>query len=281
LAQGTVVSDFQVTQPASCGFALLSRGLQLQFDTSQILAVPVISAGASGVSFVAEGAPFPVRQDSYDTVTLTPQKFAAGLCYSRETFEHSTPNIEKVVGATLLAAAGLQLDAILFDASAATTVRPAGLRYQVTETAHEATATGDEAMKKDIANLVSAVVGVAGNSPIVFVAAPKTAASMRLRVQPNFPYEILASSALTAGTVIAVATTALVSAASAAPRIDTSIEAVMHFDNTTPLDITTGAVSATVKSAFQTDSIAIRLIWPLTFGMRTTGAVAWTSGTTW
>jgi hypothetical protein len=106
------------------------------------------------------------------------------------------------------------------------------------------------------------------HSSIVLIAAAKTAVSLRLRRQPDFPFEILASSALTTSTVIGVAANALTSAAAPSPRIESSIEAVLNFEDATPQNLGTGGTpaSGSVKSLFQTDAIALRLIWPMTCG---------------
>jgi hypothetical protein len=283
LVQGTIVDFSLNTGPSTAGFTLLSRALQLEFGGKGVLVVPLTTPAANDVTFLGESGVIPVHQASYDSIALIPQKFATALAYNREVFEHSTPNIEKIIGASLLQAVGLQLDSILFGTGAATVSQPMGLRSGVAETAHEGTATGDEAMKKDIANLASAIAAVAGNGPIVLIAAPKTAVSLRLRKWPDFPFEILASSALTTGTVMAVAVNALVFAAAPSPRIESSIEAVINFEDSAPQNlVTSGTPGAGLsRSLFQTDAIALRLIWPMTWGARQSGAVSWTSGVTW
>jgi hypothetical protein len=70
------------------------------------------------------------------------------------------------------------------------------------------------------------------------------------------------------------------------PRFDVSDQATLHFEDTTPLQITTGAqgsaVAATpVRSMFQTDSLALRMILPMNSAMRRAGSVAWVTGVTW
>jgi hypothetical protein len=48
------------------------------------------------------------------------------------------------------------------------------------------------------------------------------------------------------------------------PTIKVSKVVVAHFDDTAPLDLTTAAVATTVRSAFQTDTLMLRLRtkWP-------------------
>jgi hypothetical protein len=157
------------------------------------------------------------------------------------------------------------------------------LRNGVSETSHEATATGTEAMIIDVTNLANAVANVAGNSPIILVAAPKQAVSLRLRKLPDFPFEILASSALTAGTVIAIAPNGIASAVDAAPVIETSTETLLNFDDASPAQIGTGGTLATgsTRSVWQTDAIALKLTLSVAWGARTDAAIAWTSSVVW
>jgi hypothetical protein len=206
--------------PASAGAQLLTHGLQLRFDKYGGITAPAMTPASTDAGFVAEGAVIPVRQMLTGGVTLTPSKLKTISVFNREVFEHTTPNIEKVISATLSESVGLLVDSVMFGTLAATSTQPMGLRYGVAETTHESTASGTEAMIKDITNLASAVAGVAGNGEIILIAAPKTAVSLRLRALPDFPFEILSSSALTAGTVIAVAANALASAVDPAPTIE-------------------------------------------------------------
>jgi hypothetical protein len=56
-------------------------------------------------------------------------------------------------------------------------------------------------------------------------------------------------------------------------------------EDTTPLDIGTAGspatVAAPVKSMWQTDSLALRLILPTNWTIRRAGVVAWVAGVTW
>jgi hypothetical protein len=70
-----------------------------------------------------------------------------------------------------------------------------------------------------------------------------------------------------------------------APRFDVSDQATLHLDDTTPLAIGTAGspntVAAPVRSLFQTDSMALRMIMPMNWTLRRTGTVAWTQSVTW
>ena len=67
--------------------------------------------------------------------------------------------------------------------------------------------------------------------------------------------------------------------------LKSSDQATLHMEDTTPLAIGTrrraGHRRGAVRSMFQTDSIALRMIMPMNWAMRRTGLVAWVTGVTW
>jgi hypothetical protein len=94
----------------------------------------------------------------------------------------------------------------------------------------------------------------------VFVAGPREAAMMKGKLGARFDNSILMTLGLPAKSVAAFAPAAVVSGYQDAPSIETSREAVLHMEDTTPLDIgTAGGVAAPSKSTFQTDLIAIKV----------------------
>jgi hypothetical protein len=271
--------------PASAGSALLRRSLVLSFDRAGIMTVPTPLAAASYVSFVAEGAPIPVEQLTVTGPQLSPRKMAVITSFTNELFEHSIPNVEALVRAVLSESTGLALDAALFDATAGDTTRPAGLRNGVTVTTASALTPATEAMDADLRALAAAVAPVAGNGPIIFVASPAQAVSIRMRRGADLGYEVLASSALAAGRVMAVAPNALAVALDPVPTFDITKEAVLVYDDAAPAQVGTvgspNTVGAPARSLFQTDSLALKLRFNAAWGLRTTGAVAWTQSVTW
>jgi hypothetical protein len=282
LVQGAVPDFLSNMGPASAGVVLLSRGLQLSFGQFGVINVPFVTGATGSTAFVAEGAPIPARQLSLDAVSLTPSKFAVVTSFTHETLTSSTPNVVAVVSQVLTEAVGLDLDTELLSTTAATSIRPAGLRFGVAGLAHEATASGSEAMIIDLGTLAAAVAPTAGNGPIVFIASPRQAASIKLRAPAGFPYEVLSSSALTAGTVIAVATNALVSAVDPTPTITTANQMTVH-ENTVPLPIVDGSSTPApgTRSGFQTDTIGLKLVLHVAWGLRSTSALSWTSSVVW
>jgi Phage capsid family len=276
----TALADFiSIMGPASAGAALLGRGLQLTFDRAAAIMVPGLVAAAGTAAFVVEADPIPARAFSTAGPTLTPRKLACIVPLTRELFLHSVPNVEQLVGAVLAESVGLDIDTALLDASAASSSRPAGLRNGIA-----AIGTPSSATQADIAALIAVVSTVAGNGPIIIVAAPTQAARLRLW-RTDFPYPVLASSGLAAGTVIAIAANALVSALDPTPRIDISSEATLHMVDISPAQIgtagTPNVIAAPVRSLWDTDTIGIKLIMEIAWGLRDSAGLAWLANVSW
>jgi hypothetical protein len=238
--------------------------------------VPTLVGAASGTSFVKEGDPIPHRQFSFSGPQLAPRKFATLCSFTREIFEHSTPTIEALVRAALTESAGLALDVAMFSTTAGDSSRPPGLLQGI------AALTPGTTMLADVATLAAAVSAVAANGEIVFICAPKQAAALRL--QFGFPYAVLASSALADKTVIAVAVNAIASAVDPAPRFAIAKEAVVH-EETVPLPFSTTGTPATVAapqvSYFQSDLIGLKMIFEMSWLLRSSSGLAYMTAVTW
>jgi hypothetical protein len=264
--------------PVSAAAALLSRGLQLRFDGLASISLPTITQGQAG--WVGQGKPVPVTQ--YVTapgVKLEPHKFGLAAVLTREMVESS--NAEAAVRAVLTEGAALGLDTALFSANAGTPDSPPGLLYGVAPTTASTASPLSDAMMADLATLGGAIARVAGDD-IIFVAAPEQATSLRLWVE-NLDYPVLASKALAAKTVIAIAPAALVSGFAPLPEIIARTDPALHMD-TAPAEIvgTGGAVAQpSVISLFQTDRIGLRMLMPAAWALRASNAIAWMNSTAW
>ncbi|MBO0759396.1 MAG: phage major capsid protein, partial [Bradyrhizobiaceae bacterium] len=120
---------------------LQGLGLALSFGQAGRIIIPTrnLTPAVSG-SFVAEGAPIPVRQGMFASQTLTPKKMAVITTWTREMQDHSIPAIEGLLRQAVLEDTAIALDTVLIDNNPATAIRPAGLRsYQAGLTASTAT----------------------------------------------------------------------------------------------------------------------------------------------
>jgi hypothetical protein len=279
----TNVSDLvSLLGPSSASAAIFARALGVNIDDSYGVMVPTITASGAGVSFIAQGAATPVKQFAFTGPILTPQKLPLIVGFTRELFQHS--NADVLVRAVLAENLSLGLDAILLDATAGDTTRPAGLRNGVG--AITATAGGGiAAMVSDLANIAAAVAPVGGGQ-LLFVASPKQFVKINLYRTDQLPFPLLSSSGLADGIVLCLATNALaVAGGNDPPKISVSSDTVVHFEDTTPLAISTpgapATIAAPVRALFQTDCVAVRLIADLTWALRASGGVAWTQAVTW
>lgn len=251
----------------------------LNFRTGNSIALTTLTPVSTNIGFVPQAGSIPIRSMLFGGPTITPKKMAVGLALTRETTVGS--NAEQLVKQALVETLGLAIDSKFFDAVAGDAIRSAGILNGVVATV--ATAGGGEnAMVSDLANLAAAVAPVGGQN-IVFIASPAEATKIQLR-SSQMPFPVLSSSALAAGTVVALAFPAL-GLALDEPRFSVSTEAVYHSDDA-PIAISTpgspATVASPVRSLFQTDTIGIIFICDLSWALRvSTGAVALVQSVTW
>jgi hypothetical protein len=279
----TSLADFLLNiGGVSAGSALLKRCLSLQFSGAASIKVPSITTSATGVGFVTEANPIPVRQYSVASgVTLSPRVLATISVFNREIFEHSIPSIESLIRTILAEDVGLQLDTCLFDSTAGDATRPGGLLQGISATSP--TAAGDWAMLTDLEVLAGAVSPVAGNGPIIFVASPKQARRIQYSNQIK-NVEALASSALADKTVIAVASNCLVSAIDPAPRFEVSDAATLVMrDDPVALGTvgTPPVIGAPAHSLWQGDKIALKVRMEVSWALRSVTGLAYMSAVNW
>ena len=298
-----VYGDFlQILVPTSVMPNLANLGLALTFGRAGRIVIPSRSATPSlAGSFVGEGQPIPVRQGAFTTQTLVPKKLGVITSWTREMDQHSIPAIEGVLRDSVAIDTGVAIDAVLMDANPATVIRPPGLRNGVAGLT--ATAGGGfTALIGDIKQLAGALLtATAGHVRVgCFLMNPQQTLSISLMQPPNaaaplFPlrdevvagrlgtFRLIQSANVPLGTVIALDAADFVTVGAEAPRFEVSDQATIHMEDTAPSDITGGTPSPAVpvRSMFQTDSIALRLVWPLNWTLRRPQMVAWVSSVTW
>jgi HK97 family phage major capsid protein len=299
----TAILDFvESLFPNSIYPRLSSIGGRFTFGRNGIISLPRRNATPTiAGSFVGQGAPIPVRQGAFSAVTLTPKKMAVITTLTREMAEHSTPALQGVLEDAIREDTAVAIDTVLLDNTVDSTIRPAGLRYNVSVTT--ATAGGGfAALVGDIKALVTALItATAGNlrSP-VWIMNPIQAVAIGLTQNAggDFPFKaelaggtlqgfpVIQSTTVTAGMVILVDGADFFSATGDEPRFDVSDQATLHMEDTTPLPIATGAQGSGVlatptRSLFQTDSMAIRMLLDMNWALRRTGTLAWTQSVTW
>jgi hypothetical protein len=263
-AQDTIAA-FRSLAPGSAAWKLFDHPSALRLDLRGVRSISVPHVGGFPPSpvFIGEGQPGPVVQWSLMKSAVGPVKKIMILSAVSEELESASPqSVSAVIGRVLADSVNRSIDAIAFDANPGSNVRPPGLLNGVTPLT--ATSGTDQAqnMFTDLGNLVGAI-GAAGLDPsdCVLIASPREAMSLILRAGAQFDSTVLMSLGVPDKTIIAVAPSGIASGYQGPPEIDTSKEAVLHFEGASPGEIVSspGVVAAPSKSVFQSYLLAIRV----------------------
>src|SRR5262249_37299486 len=199
---------------------------------------------------------------------LKPYKLAVIAALTGEMMRHSSA--EDLVRQVLIESTGPGIDKVLFSANAAIAgERPAGLLNGIAGLTPAAAGAKATAIVDDLQTLGAAVAPVAGNGNIILVASADAAVALVLRLPSSVEWPVLMSSSLAARTVIAIAANAVVSAVEGAPVIEARTEPAIHMADPAAPIVDIGGISAQpVMSLFQTDSVALKLTWPISWALR-------------
>jgi hypothetical protein len=273
LAQIKVVTDgLAALGAASAGAQLMQRGLVLTFDGAGIISVPGFVASAANGGFVAEGQPIPVRQLQAAPAQLLPHKLASIGVLTREMMESS--NAEQLIGNTLIQSAGLALDAVLFDSVTGNAVRPSGLRNGISALTPSSATDAHGAFLEDMATLMGATSAVGGPGPYALITSPGRAAALSIAFIREIANLVVLASPAVGNDIIVVALPALVSAGDN-PEIETSTASTLHMNDAPLVLVNGGSPASPQRSMFQTESVALKMRWPLTWVLRDPRGVAW------
>jgi len=258
--------------PDSSAVKVLSRGLVLAWNGAGQISAPGIVGSASNAGFVAEGAPIPVRQLLTSPCLLSPFKLASISVLTREMIESG--NAERLVTDALTRSCGAALDVALFGSAAASAAQPAGLRSGIAATTPSASTDPFGAVFEDVTTLINAIAPVAGPGPYVIVANPGRAMMIRSRLPDDYQSVglTLFGSAAVGNDIVAIAPAAVVSAFSPDPEIEAGTAGTLHMDTAPVAD---PGSTGDHKSLFQTESIAVKVRWPVSWALRNAAGVAW------
>jgi len=260
--------------------ALRARGTALNFAGKGSIKIP--SRGSTkkpSGAFVAEGAPIPVKEAYFTSQTMTPDKMGVIVPFAEELVTATNNQIETIIRDAVVQDTAESLDAILLDDTAASTTRPAGLKNGVSLT-NSAGATAAN-VATDVKTLMANFVSTDSPKDVVFIMNGARVLGLRTIATTTgeraFPeinsgnlmgIPVVESGNCTAAEVYSVNCSAFYTAYDA-PRFSMSNTAVIHMEDTTPLEIVSGVPTTAdpVRSLFQTDSMAIRMILPVTWKM--------------
>jgi HK97 family phage major capsid protein/HK97 family phage prohead protease len=269
-------------------------GLRVTFDRNGGIKLPGRATRSLGGSFTGEGAPIPVRQAQLNTVVLSPFKATVITTMTRELAQRSAPAAEPLFRQMLIEDTAITIDAAFMDAGAASAVRPAGL-----QTLGTGAASAGNTVANIMADLRSMAEGLitaqAGRRPVWvmndirrlgLMTALSTTEDTRpfadeVRAGSLLGYPIITSINVPAGVVFLVDQGELAQGYGDSPVIDMSNQATLHMEDTTPLPVNGGTVAEPLRSLFQTDSLALRLIWDVSWVLRRAGACQFRTGVAW
>src|SRR4029077_19477615 len=135
LATTTYGEFLDLLYPGSVYGPLSGYGFRATLGRFAVLSMPTrVTTPTIAGSFVAEGAPIPVRQAAFVPITLGLKKMAVIVSYTREIAEHSNPEIEGILWKLIQDDTQVAVDTVLIDATSFTAIRPSGLRAGVSAT---------------------------------------------------------------------------------------------------------------------------------------------------
>lgn len=269
--------------PISAASRLIDLGLAVEMGDELQAVYPVRNGGPASIGWVHEMGVVPVVTRAFGRVTVGPRcKVAVTTVFTGEMARRS--DAESTFTTMLREDTAATLDLIYFSTSAGGNGAHAGLLNGLAALP-PSTAGGKAAMQADLAALAGAVAPN-GSGQIAFIMSSALAAIFPI----SFPevsekVVIFPSAAVPADRVIAVDPLALLHATAQEPDISASRDTVLHMEDTAPDHIgtagTPSAIAAPVQSTFQTDQVALRLIFDIAFAKRRSNAVAYIDGVDW
>ena len=300
LVETAIGEFFDLLLPTSVYPRLSAIGGRFGFGRAGKVSLPSRSSTPTVAgSFVGEGAPIPVRQAGFVSTTISPKKMAVITTMTREITEHSTPQIEQILREAIQEDTSIALDVVLLDANPATTVRPAGIRNGATSAA--GTAGGNMAalvsdVKGMLSDLTTNTLGNLRNPVWLMNPAQSISAGLIQDGTGQFPfkaelangnfmgYPAIISSTVPVGVLVLVDAADFMSATGDVPRFDVSNQTVLHMEDTAPAQIASAGTvpsGGSIRSMFQTDSFALRMIMDVSWAMRRAGTVIVRTAVTW
>lgn len=274
-------------------------GLRVTFDRTGAIRLPGRTTRTLAGSFVGEGAPIPVKQALLSSILIAPFKMSVITAMTRELAQRSAPAAEPLFRQMMIEDTAVAIDAAFMDNGAASAVRPAGLQTLGSGSASAgATVANVIADLRDMAQ--DMITAGAGRRPVWVMNEVRRIGLMTLMstTEDSRPfaaeisagrllgYPIITSITVPSDVVFLIDQAELVQGYGDSPAIDMSNQATLHMEDTNPLPLVTGAqgsgvAASPMRSLFQTDSLALRLIWDITWNTRRAGAVQFKTGVAW
>ena len=302
------VQDFiDLLRPRSV-FSRVPSENDVSFADTNSIKMPRATTGTPG-AYVAEGAAIPVKQGAFGSLTMTPSKMGVITVATRELFARSNPSVETILRNMMLNDTAVVQDRRFLSSLAAGSGAPSGLFHTdnaVAAIAASNTANvGDDAVA-DMEALLGAIF--AANIPVgQLVWLMHSSKKLRLSNMRTAVGEFIFRDELAGGTlggypvidstvfdfglnnggasniktIALVDTSMLMKGFGIAPTVKLSEEATLHMDDAPSGNLGGAADPTPVRSMYQTDSIALRLMWENTWRTRMTAAVQHIDNVNW
>jgi hypothetical protein len=278
LAHKVVYDTVEALGAASSAMDVMRESVVVSWDGAGQITVPAFVGAATNAGFVQEGNPIPVRQLAEAPAVINPFKIASIAVLTREMMESS--NAERLISDALVTSAALAIDAVFFSTAAATAAAPAGIRNGISTLTASANTDAFGAVFEDVAALINSISQVGGKGPYVIAGGAGRIVSMSGRYDFETKgtgeggdvnmFQVMTSAA--GNDLIAIAPKAIASAISPEPDIEVVNAATLVMDTAPGAAGTTGSGE---KSMWQTDSLAIKVRWPVSWVVRNVLGVAW------
>lgn len=277
-------------------------GMRHTFDAYGKITIPTRDGTKQlNGDFVAEGAPIPVKQTAFKAAVLTPKKLAVISTFTREIARRSTPAIEGIIRQAILDDTAEVLDKKFLDATAASTVRPAGLqKIAGTSTAASSGNTAANILT-DIKAAVAPIVAANMGNQAVWIMNPIHRIGLGSIMLANgaflfrdelnsglfagFP--VITSNNVPVGDVFLVDARALTFANDFGPEFTVSNQATLHMEDDVAIvkpivdSAGTPVVASPVRSLFQTDTFGIKMVQGIDWAEFQPGGVFYLSAVAW
>lgn len=293
----------------------LPGSFRVNFDGYGKVIIPnrVRAVGATGDvagAFFGEGKPIPVRRATFASQTLVPKEMGVITEFTKEMASRSTPAIEGLLRNAIITDTASAIDRALLDNVAVSAIRPAGLANGVTAITGSADADNETALRIDImAALAPFIAGNAADGLAIMINPASKIAIALMTTALGAPsmfasqvnagnlagYPLIVSNNVATTDLWIVRATDFASATNDSPVFDVSEQATLHEDDGYASDVTVaatvlpiatgtagaGVVATPVRSLFQTNSIALRMVLGMNWAMMRTGEVSHVTGITW
>jgi HK97 family phage major capsid protein len=280
----------------------------VNFDSTNSIKIPKMTTGTPG-GWVSEEGAIPVKEGAFTSITLTPSKLGVITVATREVLARSTPALETILRDSMLRDTAITLDRKFLSNVAAGSGAPSGLFHTDNAPAAITASNTSNAADDAIADLTAMqtamfTANVPMNNLVWLMHSSKKLALMALRAATGtfyfrdelingqlfgapvldsavFDFGVNNGGATNIKTVALVDASLLVKGEGLAPTIRMSEEATLHMETAPSADLGGAGDPTPVRSLFQTDCVALRLLWETTWRMRHTVGVQYVSDVNW